>query len=89
MENLWDIAKEIQKKKTELKLDDITLEIASKIFISRNISNDKKKFNEQTEDKDLATEKQIYAIEKAGKVVPIGLTKFEASKIIHEIKGGK
>lgn len=38
---------------------------------------------------DPATDKQKYAIKQAGKQIPAGLTKIEASRIIKQIKDGK
>ena len=70
--------------------DNEIMDFAVRIYNSREITNSKNKSfyapKRLGDKEELATEKQIYALKKAGKEVTKGLTKKEAFKLIKELK---
>lgn len=89
------------KKETEITVrDEIIFQEAIKIHLTNEIGNQKKAYpykkpeykpdktniSPYTKKEQPATEKQIYVIKKAGKEIPVGLTKKEATRIIGELK---
>jgi hypothetical protein len=86
MENLRSIIKEVTKicyeELGEGVSADMILDCSTRIFNNPSFNAN----NIVQDEPEPATEKQIYFLKKAGRQVPSGLTKREASKIIEELK---
>jgi hypothetical protein len=92
-EELRLILKELSEVIEEEKLNITHSEIfdaALRIYLTQTINKNKttplKNELEPKEDDGLATPNQIYALKKAGKEIPKGLTRKEAWKILKELK---